>query len=171
MPPLDSSRQSGSKQISYDLERSILILRFDLRTRSCQVMTSSKWVILYIITCVWPRQIDCKWLGVSIGSQSRVIAKKTAGDLWWRHHDLRQTCDLAQHNLVLPCFCARPLATWPEWNESAWDWVSWDQYLSVAKPSLTCFNIRKKNGISNDPTLTPRIPIRSRDKASRTERG
>ena len=32
--------------------------------------------MLYIITCVWPRQTDCKWLDVSIGYQSRIIAKK-----------------------------------------------------------------------------------------------
>ena len=30
----------------------------------------------YFITCVWPRQIDCKWLDISIGSQPRVIVKK-----------------------------------------------------------------------------------------------
>ena len=32
--------------------------------------------MMHIIRCVWTRQIDCEWLDVSIGSQSRYIAKK-----------------------------------------------------------------------------------------------
>ena len=38
--------------------------------------------MFHIITCVWPRQIHCKWVDISIGSQSRFIVKK-----------LQVTCD------------------------------------------------------------------------------
>ena len=49
--------------------------------------------MLHIIRCAWARRIDCKWPDVSIGSQSRDIAKKlqmTSDDVIMTPGDLAQ---------------------------------------------------------------------------------
>ena len=55
--------------------------------------TLPKWVMMHIIRWALTRQIDCKWLDVSICSQSPAIAKKlqmTSDDVIMAPGDLAQ---------------------------------------------------------------------------------